>query len=785
MKQKDYKRLAKIINEFVDQELVISRRLYEAVPNEEDDDAASIAASKAALGGDTSGIRHVPFSPVSSTTQPSIPKDFDVLLDDASGHNIVNHTILKKALHDSYFSYEKGSKLTTLKPSPLLIWGAPGIGKSEGVRQSAIVCAREVAIKQGFGESNFIILDDPDKSDWKTLVERPSDNYYFIDWAAAPEEIKHKIEFGTKKHRAVEGGRIRSYFESKLRIPTANLFLFVDIRVAGIDAKDLLGIPFRVDRIVTDKESGEEVEIPSLSVDRLPILKLLCEARDIHAIIMWDEINQGDNQIQAAMYSIILDRQIGNAKFAPGVGQFAAANNNKIWGGNPLRSALANRFASHYLYLSPAEWVATFEKQLMPVVRNFIVNNPTISFFITESGWQSDYMPMLRGRGKEPSDDLEARKSYMTEEGSPKWPTPRMLLDFNEKALQTREIGNREHLSDEDIIASIELDARGKLGPIWAEKFRAYYEKTVVVDWNVLVTNPNKAARLADDKYKREIIKSLIVDRLKNVFYLKGSPKHAEYKQMLSEVMRALVNTTARELEIAMTATSQARKDLETANPNLTQIQVAEKLADIIEQGTVALPDPKWQQDAERLYQRFVAALLQQVPDIKIKARKATPTTFSAQSTNNSSTTKQNTNISPNTNTTSTSNTSTTPTTLPEKFSKFNSLFEDINTTLTQNTSGGDIQQNTNTPDNTAKRISIIKNIALQACKQIESLNNNSSNNKDNERQIKDIIFRTVLADTQLEKSQKQKLISLLKTTPDSVNALLLLKAFSSKTFNL
>ena len=55
------------------------------------------------------------------------------------------------------------------------------------------------------------------------------------------------------------------------------------------------------------------------------------------------------------------------------------------------------------------------------------------------------------------------------------------------------------------------------------------------------------------------------------------------------------------------------------------------------------------------------------------------------------------------------------------------------------------------------------------------------------EREAKslDIINHSILDDIKLTKTQKQKLISLVKTAPSSVNALLLLKSFSSEKFIL
>ena len=117
---------------------------------------------------------------------------------------------------------------------------------------------------------------------------------------------------------------------------------FIDVRLTLLDPTDLKGIPFY------NKESNEAVWA---SPDFLP------KDKDSKGILFLDEINSAPPSIQAAAYSLILDRKVGNYTLPDGWAIVAAGNLESDRGVvYHLPSPLANRFVHLSLDVDYNQW---------------------------------------------------------------------------------------------------------------------------------------------------------------------------------------------------------------------------------------------------------------------------------------------------------------------------------------------------------------------------------------------------------------------------------------------
>ncbi len=117
---------------------------------------------------------------------------------------------------------------------------------------------------------------------------------------------------------------------------------FIDVRLSLLDPTDLKGIPFY------NKESNEAVWA---SPDFLP--------KSGEGILFLDEINSAPPSIQAAAYSLILDRKVGNYILPDGWAIVAAGNLESDRGVvYHLPSPLANRFVHLNLDVDYSQWRA-------------------------------------------------------------------------------------------------------------------------------------------------------------------------------------------------------------------------------------------------------------------------------------------------------------------------------------------------------------------------------------------------------------------------------------------
>ena len=780
-------KITKAILEFMDKEIQRSKLIYEADEAGATDEVQDPTKKsyEELFGVDLPGSDE-PLSKVSELESPVIPTRYSLIAKDRGCLATVDHALLKTSLDMHYFSmnYQTGQN----EPKPLLIWGAPGIGKSAAVKEAAKQAARQVAQQKiNKGEvKQFIELKPEDiEAEFSKSPEEIKDNFYFIEWNKISKgDIQNSIILGpatpSKKPGSEEIELVHRY---DLRVPAKNLFIFFDVRVAGMSEQDILGMPFRADVKIEKSKSvkGEDgksytLDIPHINLDRLPILKLCCEEKDLHAFIMWDEINQGNDYVQAALYSIILDRQIGNATLAPGIGNFAAAN-SEMWAGGPLKPALANRFSSCYLWLSPEEWLATHDKELMPGLKNFIKGNLSVSFYITDEGWEKEYVPILRGSGSEAGsmDSATGMEEYIKQASKGRWPSPRDLTKLNSAIRGLLVDPKYRTMPKKEIVARMKLLAQEMVGDVFANHFYKYMHSYVSIKWEMLV-NPkyrDYAIRTAKDMNTQEAVRDAIYDHFYQTYELAKSPHKTKFKSEARDIMAVFCNVGAEQLDFAMTPISRLRDErLAIEGGQTTKDKVNQTILEIFNVGKSGLP-PNMQQEANDVIMRIKQALLKKMPGQEEQKYVSSPTLQP-----------------PTTPAPAAAAPAPASTTSPvasgeeveEKYFRFNKIFEEISGSLNKPQPETVVEE----PSDFEKTRDGIRSILEKAAKALEASSRKPGEDiKEVETRNIDTVNQIILQDNIMPKEQKQKLIARVKNPDSAINIMLMLRAFLTGAFTL
>lgn len=101
-------------------------------------------------------------------------------------------------------------------------------------------------------------------------------------------------------------------------------------------------------------------------------------ARDEPYCLFLDELNASSPDVQKAMYSLVLDRRLGNYELPAGsivVGAGNRAVDNAL--ARPMASALVNRMVHVHLRASPSDWLAwAADAALHPLVLEYLTERP-------------------------------------------------------------------------------------------------------------------------------------------------------------------------------------------------------------------------------------------------------------------------------------------------------------------------------------------------------------------------------------------------------------------------
>ena len=223
----------------------------------------------------------------------------------------------------------------------LMIWGPPGIGKSQVVQQ--------------FAQSEY-----PIRSENEEVLARMR------------LEVENNV--GTTQQEIDK-------LESKLLDQDTS---FIDVRLSQMEPSDLRGIPvpfsYYVDaegNQVAASDFGKPGVVEKKEVVWAPVA-LLNLPEDWKGCIMFDELNSAMPIVQAAAYQIFLDRCIGEHKIPDGAFIVAAGNREGDGGVTfTLATPLKDRMMHAEMKASVDDWFAwALNNRVLPDVMTFIKHNP-------------------------------------------------------------------------------------------------------------------------------------------------------------------------------------------------------------------------------------------------------------------------------------------------------------------------------------------------------------------------------------------------------------------------
>lgn len=288
-----------------------------------------------------------------------------------------------------------------------IVFGEPGIGKSAGVFE--------------FGTKMALLKGKEPKK----LTEMSEDD---IDAFMKSEENRKKI------------------------------FLMIDQRPSQMEPTDLQGIPD-----INSMKKYMDAKEPKW-------IYLLC-LPGADGILFLDEVNQAREDLENALFRLILDREGFSAKLAKDVGIFSAGNIGEFWAPqDKMKGALGARFDMAVLYIQPQEWLDWADRQgINSLILDFVRVNPDEYFY---------QRPQEAGGGKTA------------------YPNPR---DF-EKLSKEMELIDKEYAQYEaknieppvDYIDAVYKAAQRKVWEPWASDFRTFLESMLEFDWKEVIKSPKQ-----------------------------------------------------------------------------------------------------------------------------------------------------------------------------------------------------------------------------------------------------------------------------------------------------
>lgn len=148
----------------------------------------------------------------------------------------------------------------------------------------------------------------------------------------------------------------------------AKYFVLWDIRVAGLEPSDIIGIP--------DISSAKEY----LEVKQGPWIYSVSRP-EAAGFLFFDEINQGSPQVLKAFFEVVYDRTIGTTPMSDRISVVGAGNLGTIYGNQDIPPALTDRFSAGFLVVDSSAWLHWADSIKMdPLITGFVKSNPGDNF---------------------------------------------------------------------------------------------------------------------------------------------------------------------------------------------------------------------------------------------------------------------------------------------------------------------------------------------------------------------------------------------------------------------
>jgi hypothetical protein len=289
----------------------------------------------------------------------------------------------------------------------LLIYGDPGLGKSSIVLASADELA-------------------------EIVNERTGTKRKVVEWSSLSTEEQREI---------IDKELYKDYF-----------FVW-DIRTAMMEPSDITGI-------INIRSRQEYLEM------KPQLYAYIMSIPESAGLLFLDEINQGHQQVQKALFQLVLDRKMGALKMNDNWGIVAAGNLGDEFN-EPLPIALTSRFDSGVMVADANTWLKWARKYgVNEYICSFVESNPEENFY----------------------------KAPDAGNASNQFPCPRSFVALS-KAMEWIHNRSKKH-PGYPVLTEIHSAAAGKCGDVWGSRFVTFLQFSRHFDWDKVVADPTKYVTL-------------------------------------------------------------------------------------------------------------------------------------------------------------------------------------------------------------------------------------------------------------------------------------------------
>lgn len=371
-------------------------------------------------------------------------------LSTVGGRVSVDPKRLSYSIKRYYFKQIKGT------PEALLIYGEPGIGKTQIVQQTA----RELAASQ---------------------------NKTFVQW----EQI----------------GQPGQPSEQDIEADPSQFFVLMDKSTGDMAPEEIGGFP-----------SPFEGESQFTKLKPMEWTKYMI-MQGLHGIIFFDEIGHASEDVQRVLFKIINERKLGGkTPIASGMAMLAATNlPDSISGSNDIAAPLINRFNVVQLIPDPKAWGAYARQAgVHPLVIAYANHDPSVTFYLdpekmdpSERAQYADSQQFPTPRtitmfGQALNQVLQLADKVI--ESPESLSEGELEMIQHEPAFEGLTTGSGVDM--DELWTGIFHEAAQKCGEKWARGFQAYVTQYLSINWKHYLANP---AKIADSDMDPYILTGLMV----------------------------------------------------------------------------------------------------------------------------------------------------------------------------------------------------------------------------------------------------------------------------------
>lgn len=307
-------------------------------------------------------------------------------------------------------------------PIAFLIYGDPGVGKSQIIKSSVQKMAQL--------ENKKFPATTPEGN----IVERK-----FVEWDDLDVAGKTQVMMHPERYYAL-----------------------LDIRTAFFTTASLEGLPIprsnkrpsRVSASLTDLDEINQSEFFDVIPQRFIAYITNPKAAGVFFL---DEVNQGSTEVKNIFLKVILDRKFQDLPISPRILVLAAANIGKAFQGQDMSPALASRFKGAVLVPDPEEWYYYAEKSgVSSEIIDFVKQNPDENFY------------------RYPSTKIK----------NVQFPSPRSIMRFNDAfknilkefddLVAANDVNSQVQL---DLYRKVEIEASSYIDSQWGKEFVAFLKE--------------------------------------------------------------------------------------------------------------------------------------------------------------------------------------------------------------------------------------------------------------------------------------------------------------------